>query len=86
MLAVGAIRFYQWGISPLFGRNKCRFYPSCSAYAIEAFLAKGFVKGFFMAAWRILRCHPFSRGGYDPVDKEHSLLDESSQGKTDKEV
>ncbi|MDR2870000.1 MAG: membrane protein insertion efficiency factor YidD [Deferribacteraceae bacterium] len=73
MLAIGIVRFYQICISPLLGRNKCRFYPSCSAYAIEAFQVKGFVKGFFMAVWRILRCHPFSKGGYDPVVKENKM-------------
>jgi putative membrane protein insertion efficiency factor len=60
------IRGYQLFISPLLG-SRCRFYPSCSAYAIEAIEKKGLIKGFFLAVWRILRCNPLSRGGYDPV-------------------
>ena len=74
MLAINAVKFYQLCLSPYLGRNKCRFYPSCSAYAIEAFQVKGFIKGFFMTAWRILRCNPFSKGGYDPVLKERKVL------------
>jgi putative membrane protein insertion efficiency factor len=46
---------------------RCRFYPTCSEYAIEAIQKKGIFKGFFLAVWRILRCNPLSAGGYDPV-------------------
>ena len=60
------IRGYQILISPLFP-PVCRFTPSCSQYAIEAIKCHGAFRGFFMAVWRILRCHPFSAGGYDPV-------------------
>nr|WP_084681165.1 membrane protein insertion efficiency factor YidD [Desulfospira joergensenii] len=60
------IKFYQFFISPLTGRN-CRFYPSCSAYAFEAVQRHGCFKGSALAAKRILRCHPFHSGGYDPV-------------------
>jgi putative membrane protein insertion efficiency factor len=60
------IRAYQILISPLFPPT-CRFTPSCSQYAIDAIKCHGPVRGFFMALWRILRCHPFSDGGYDPV-------------------
>lgn len=60
------IRFYQKEISPLKGPT-CRFYPTCSAYAIEAIKKYGAIKGGFLAIKRILRCHPFSKGGYDPV-------------------
>lgn len=73
MLAIYAIRGYQLLISPFFGR-RCRFYPTCSQYAIQAFRKKGFIKGFFMTAWRLLRCNPFSAGGYDPVDKNEDLF------------
>ena len=45
----------------------CRFSPTCSAYAIEAFRKRGFFAGFILTSWRILRCNPFCRGGYDPV-------------------
>jgi len=60
------IRTYQILISPLFP-PACRFTPSCSQYAIDAIKYHGVFRGFLMAAWRILRCHPFSDGGYDPV-------------------
>lgn len=60
------IRFYQRAISPLTG-PKCKFYPTCSQYGIEAIERFGAFKGFFMTLWRILRCNPFSKGGYDPV-------------------
>lgn len=60
------IRFYQKEISPLKGPT-CRFYPTCSTYAIEAIKKYGAIKGGFLAIKRILRCHPFSKGGYDQV-------------------
>lgn len=60
------IRFYQYAISPLLGRN-CRFYPSCSQYAIEALEKLPLYKALPKIIWRILRCHPFSKGGDDPV-------------------
>ncbi|MFU8768336.1 MAG: membrane protein insertion efficiency factor YidD [Desulfotignum sp.] len=60
------IKFYQFFISPLTGQN-CRFYPSCSAYAVEAVEKYGSLKGSWLAAGRILRCHPFHAGGFDPV-------------------
>ena len=63
---VGMIRFYQVAISPLFGRH-CRFYPTCSEYARQAIERYGVVDGGRLAVRRILRCHPFSPGGYDPV-------------------
>ncbi len=65
-LAILIIRFYQKFISPLFPPS-CRFYPSCSEYALEAISKYGFFKGGFKATWRILRCNPFSKGGHDPV-------------------
>ncbi|MDR2546774.1 MAG: membrane protein insertion efficiency factor YidD [Lachnospiraceae bacterium] len=60
------IRFYQLYISP-YKTTKCPYYPSCSSYAIEAVNEHGVLKGGLMAVWRILRCNPFSKGGYDPV-------------------
>ncbi len=60
------IRVYQQGISPLLGPN-CRFMPTCSQYALEAFQKYGFFKGFYLSAFRILRCNPFNKGGYDPL-------------------
>ncbi len=64
------IRFYQKRISPL-KRSCCRFYPTCSQYAIEAIEKKGVIRGGLMSVWRILRCNPFCKGGFDPVDKEN---------------
>lgn len=63
---IWVIRFYQRFISPLLG-NHCRFYPSCSQYAVEAITKYGVLKGGFMAAKRLGRCHPWHPGGYDPV-------------------
>ena len=65
-LAIFLIRCYQWCISPLIPPS-CRYEPTCSSYAIEAFRRKGIVRGFLLTAWRILRCNPWSKGGYDPV-------------------
>ncbi|WP_457552097.1 membrane protein insertion efficiency factor YidD [Desulfobacula sp.] len=60
------IKFYQYFISPLTGRT-CRYYPTCSAYALEAVEKYGSFKGTALAIKRILRCHPFHAGGFDPV-------------------
>ncbi|MDR1210605.1 MAG: membrane protein insertion efficiency factor YidD [Spirochaetaceae bacterium] len=60
------IRFYQYAISPHFPSH-CRYEPTCSAYAYEAVMKYGAIRGSFMALRRILRCHPFHPGGYDPV-------------------
>jgi hypothetical protein len=60
------VRAYQKGISPLLPPS-CRYYPSCSAYAIEALEKYGALKGSWLAVCRICRCHPFRPGGFDPV-------------------
>jgi putative membrane protein insertion efficiency factor len=60
------IRAYQLAISPLLG-PRCRFYPSCSQYALEAVMRYGALRGSWLALRRLLRCHPFHPGGYDPV-------------------
>jgi len=65
-LAVGAVRVYQWTLRPVLGSN-CRFEPSCSDYALEAFRRHGTIRGGGLAARRILRCHPWHAGGFDPV-------------------
>jgi putative membrane protein insertion efficiency factor len=60
------IRGYQLAISPMLG-PRCRFYPSCSCYAHTAIERFGAWRGFWLGVWRLLRCHPFTEGGYDPV-------------------
>ncbi|MHB9095232.1 MAG: membrane protein insertion efficiency factor YidD [Eubacteriales bacterium] len=65
-LIVKTIRVYQKVVSPL-KPSSCRFYPTCSEYAIQAVEKYGVVKGLLKAMGRILRCHPFNPGGYDPV-------------------
>ncbi|MEA3366859.1 MAG: membrane protein insertion efficiency factor YidD [Planctomycetota bacterium] len=63
---VWLVRLYQATVSPLLGPC-CRYAPSCSAYAVEALRVHGLVRGTLLAAWRVLRCHPWAEGGYDPV-------------------
>jgi uncharacterized protein len=65
-LALKIIRGYQVGISPLLPAS-CRFVPSCSEYGYQAISKYGIIRGGAMAVWRILRCNPFNKGGYDPV-------------------
>ncbi|MDZ7764540.1 MAG: membrane protein insertion efficiency factor YidD [Melioribacteraceae bacterium] len=61
------IKLYQKAISPLFPPS-CRFYPSCSEYSAQSFQKFGVFKGGAKSIWRILRCNPFNKGGYDPVE------------------
>ncbi len=65
-IALALIRLYQVTLSPLLGRA-CRFYPTCSAYTYEAISRYGVLKGSYLGARRLLRCHPFHAGGVDPV-------------------
>ena len=65
-LLLAVIRFYRKHISPHLP-PMCRYYPTCSCYAIEAIETHGAFKGFLLALWRVLRCNPLSKGGYDPV-------------------
>ena len=65
-VAVFLIRLYQWTVSPLLG-PACRFYPSCSQYALEACTRFGLLKGSWLALARLARCHPWHPGGFDPV-------------------
>ncbi|MBV6424222.1 MAG: putative membrane protein insertion efficiency factor [Steroidobacteraceae bacterium] len=69
-LVRGLIRLYQWTLSPLLG-PRCRFYPSCSHYALEAVDRFGVLRGGWLAARRIGRCHPWHPGGFDPVPHLH---------------
>jgi len=68
-LLIGLIRFYQVVISPGLP-SRCKYYPSCSHYALGAVREYGAARGLVLAAWRILRCNPFSYGGYDPVERQ----------------
>lgn len=61
------VRLYQLALSPILG-GQCRFVPTCSRYFIEAVEKRGALRGTLMGLWRILRCQPLSKGGYDPVD------------------
>jgi len=65
------LRAYQLTISPLLGA-RCRFYPSCSSYAMEALEVHGAARGSWLAAKRVCRCHPWNPGGHDPVPHSHS--------------
>ena len=67
-LVVAPIRLYQRLVSPLLGR-RCKYYPSCSEYAVQAIRLHGAARGLVLAGWRILRCNPLSDGGFDPVDR-----------------
>ncbi len=70
--ALLALRFYQAFLSPLM-IGSCRFYPSCSRYAYEAIGIHGVARGAWLALKRLLRCHPFARGGFDPVPAEEQV-------------
>jgi putative membrane protein insertion efficiency factor len=69
-LLVWLLRGYQLLLSPMLGQN-CRFYPSCSNYAIEALRTHGAARGSLLAARRVCRCHPWNAGGVDPVPPRH---------------
>ena len=76
-ILVYLIRGYQQYISPRHG-PRCRFIPTCSQYAIEAIETHGALKGSALAVWRILRCNPFSKGGYDPVPPKRERLKQTA--------
>ncbi len=66
-LALQLVRFYQNSISKRIPVSVCRFQPTCSEYTYQAIERYGIIKGSFLGAWRIARCQPFSKGGFDPV-------------------
>ena len=68
-ILIKLIKSYQFLLSPLLGQS-CRHYPTCSDYSIEALKTYGFFKGLFLSIKRILSCHPWGQGGFDPVKKE----------------
>lgn len=70
---LACIRFYRVHISPNKRRPCCRYIPTCSQYAVTAIQRFGAWKGGWMAVWRILRCNPFSKGGYDPVPEDPNV-------------
>ena len=70
-LLVAPIRLYQRFVSPLLPQ-RCKYYPTCSQYAVEAIRVHGPLRGLLMAGWRLLRCNPFSNGGLDPVPPRHA--------------
>jgi uncharacterized protein len=91
-LLIAPIRLYQRWISPAFA-PRCRYYPTCSAYAIEAIRELGPIRGLILAGWRLLRCNPFSHGGIDelsdrrlfrntPTRSERSALPSAAAPKT----
>jgi len=75
------LHLYQKGISPLLPAL-CRFYPSCSQYSVEAFRTRGLWRGAILTLWRLFRCHPLSRGGFDPVPLPRSRKMEDDPPKT----
>lgn len=82
-LILAPIRLYRRFVSPAIS-NRCRYYPSCSAYAEQAIRELGAVRGTILAAWRVLRCNPFSRGGVDHVADRRLFRDPppSNDGRT----
>lgn len=64
--AIILIKLYKMLISPFFPPS-CRFYPTCSTYSMEAYTKYNFFKATYLSVWRILRCNPFNKGGYDPL-------------------
>ncbi len=68
-IAIALIRIYQRLLSPVVGQ-RCKYYPSCSEYAAESIMSFGIPRGLVLGAWRLLRCNPWSRGGYDPVEDQ----------------
>jgi putative membrane protein insertion efficiency factor len=68
-LFVLPVRAYQRLVSPLIGQH-CKYYPSCSEYAVQAVQRFGILRGLVLAGWRLLRCNPWSDGGFDPVEEQ----------------
>jgi putative membrane protein insertion efficiency factor len=68
-VVVASLRLYQRFVSPAFG-PRCRYYPSCSEYAVQAVERFGVLRGSVLAVWRLLRCNPLSHGGVDPVEDQ----------------
>jgi uncharacterized protein len=69
LLIIAPIRVYQRLLSPAFGQ-RCKYYPSCSEYAAQAVERFGILRGLILAGWRLLRCNPWSHGGFDPIEDQ----------------
>jgi uncharacterized protein len=69
MAVLAPIKLYQKLVSPMLG-ERCKYYPSCSEYAVQAIGKFGILRGLVLAGWRLLRCNPWSHGGFDPVDDQ----------------
>ena len=78
-LLVGLVRAYQWVLSPLLG-DRCKYHPTCSQYAIDALHEHGAARGTVLAAWRVLRCNPWSAGGVDHA-RDQTLFRRSPRGR-----
>ena len=79
-LAIALIRLYQRFISPLTGAH-CRYYPTCSQYAVQAYRKHGFFKGSILTVRRLLRCNPLFKGGVDPVPEKFALIRIKERGR-----
>jgi uncharacterized protein len=82
-LLIGLLKAYRFAISPLYGQV-CRYHPSCSAYALEAVTVHGSIKGTWLAIRRVGRCHPWARGGYDPVPVKAGTTAHTSRHEPDR--
>ena len=67
--AIAPIKLYQALVSPALGQ-RCKYHPSCSEYAVQAISRFGILRGLVLGVWRLLRCNPFSHGGFDPVENQ----------------
>ena len=68
-VGVGLVQLYRWTVGPLFA-GRCKYHPTCSQYALDALREFGLFKGSVLTAWRLLRCHPWARGGVDHVEDQ----------------
>jgi putative membrane protein insertion efficiency factor len=91
-LLIGFLKLYRRFVSPMYGQV-CRFYPTCSAYALEAVQLHGAVRGSWLAARRLARCHPWNPGGFDPVPPKdvvghshHETVDDAANRSADVDV
>mgnify|MGYP001377415322 CR=1 FL=1 len=81
-IALLPVRIYQRWLSPAFG-SRCRYYPSCSEYAAQAIERFGILRGLALAGWRLLRCNPWSHGGFDPLENQRLFTHKASAPRPD---